>query len=108
MVSSDAGQPVETRSDPKARSAPSKGFWAALLAIAILGVALRTSFIDVRMTEPPPRRGGWRSKVQIEAPLSKVAWYHDEQLYYLSTALNSFKGRGFFPDYNTVRDGIYV
>lgn len=86
----------------------SKGFWAALLAIAILGVALRTAFIDVRMAEPPPRRGGWRSKVQIEAPLSKVAWYHDEQLYYLSTALNSFKGRGFFPDYNTIRDGIYV
>jgi len=86
----------------------SKGFWALLVAIAILGVALRAAFIDVRMAEPPPRRGGWRSKVQIEAPLSKVAWYHDEQLYYLSTALNSFKGRGFFPDYNTIRDGIYV
>lgn len=87
---------------------PSRGFWAVLLLIAISGVFARTAFIDVRMAEPPPRRGGWRSKVQIEAPLSKVAWYHDEQLYYLSTAVNAFAGRGFFPDYNTVRDGIYV
>jgi 4-amino-4-deoxy-L-arabinose transferase-like glycosyltransferase len=95
-----------------ATGAPAKAsarvFWAALLLIAITGVFLRSAFIDVRMSEPPPRRGGWRSKVQIEAPLSKVAWYHDEQLYYLSTALNAFQGRGFFPDYNTVRDGIYV
>jgi hypothetical protein len=89
-------------------TAKSRGYWALLIVIAILGVFLRTAFIDVRMGEPPPRRGGWRSKVQIEAPLSKVAWYHDEQLYYLSTAVNAFQGRGFFPDYNTVRDGIYV
>lgn len=86
----------------------SKIFIALLLLVSIFGVFLRLSFIDVRMAEPPPRRGGWRSKVAIEAPLNKVAWLHDEQLYYLSTALNSFEGRGFFPDYNTVRDGIYV
>ena len=86
----------------------SKGLIAALVILSSFGVFLRLSFVDVRMAEPPPRRGGWRSKVAIEAPLNKVAWLHDEQLYYLSTALNSFEGRGFFPDYNTVRDGIYV
>jgi hypothetical protein len=99
--------------DPKpfegwARPRRSRAFVAALVLISIVGIFLRVSFIDVRMKEPPPRRGGWRSKVAIEAPLNKVAWLHDEQLYYLSTAVNSFSGRGFFPDYNTVRDGIYV
>jgi 4-amino-4-deoxy-L-arabinose transferase-like glycosyltransferase len=113
MASREPGPEEASPTNSAVRRHPSRGFgdrpfWAALVAIALLGVVLRTSFIDVRMGEPPPRRGGWRSKVQIEAPLSKVAWYHDEQLYYLSTALNSFKGRGFFPDYNTVRDGIYV
>jgi len=101
-----SAEPVKNPSAPSARR--SLAFTAALLLIAGFGVFLRMSFIDLRMDEPPPRRGGWRSRVAIEAPLNKVAWLHDEQLYYISTALNSFEGRGFFPDYNTVRDGIYV
>lgn len=32
----------------------------------------------------------------------------DEYLYYVSTAMNAFAGRGFFPEYNHVGDGIYV
>ena len=86
----------------------SRLFVCGLLIVSAFGVFLRFAFIDVRMAEPPPRRGGWRSKVAIDPPLNKVSWLHDEQLYYLSTAVNAFQGRGFFPDYNTVRDGIYV
>ncbi len=85
-----------------------RAFWTALVLIAAGGVFLRAAFIDARLAQPPPRGGGWRSKVQLDPPLSKVGWSHDEQLYYLSTAVNAFRGRGFFPDYNTVRDGIYV
>jgi 4-amino-4-deoxy-L-arabinose transferase-like glycosyltransferase len=82
--------------------------WAALVLLAALAaLCVRLVWIDERLREPP-RRSGWRAHARLDAPLSKVAWLHDEQLYYLSTAVNALEGRGFFPDYNQVRDGIFV
>ncbi len=82
--------------------------WIAGVALAAgLGLFLRMAWIDERLSEAP-RRGGWRAQVRLDPPLSKGPWLHDEQLYYLSTAVNQFQGRGFRPDYNRVRDGIFV
>jgi lipopolysaccharide biosynthesis glycosyltransferase len=82
--------------------------WSALvLAAAVAGLFFRLAWIDQRLREVP-RRGGWRGRTSLEEPLSRAPWLHDEQLYYLSTAVNAYRGRGFLPDYNRVRDGVYV
>jgi lipopolysaccharide biosynthesis glycosyltransferase len=82
--------------------------WSTLvLAAALAGLFVRLGWIDQRLREAP-RRGGWREKARLEEPLSRAPWLHDEQLYYLSTAVNAYRGRGFLPDYNRVRDGVYV
>jgi hypothetical protein len=106
-LDSDTAPETVATSPPRRTPTPPVLLFLVLVAAA-LGLALRLAYIDVRMEEPPARRGGWRSRASIEAPLSRVAWLHDEQLYYLSTAVNAFRGRGFVPDYNTVQDGVYV
>lgn len=79
-----------------------------VLLAAALGFGLRLAFALERIGQPPPRRGGWRARASIEYPLSTTAWLHDEQLYYLSAAVNCFRGRGLVPDYNTIGDGVFV
>jgi hypothetical protein len=96
-----------TRASRAITTARALGLLVVVL-LALVGFWLRASYIEQRVQQPPARRGGWRARATLDAPLSKVAWLHDEQLYYLSTAVNAFQGRGFFPDYNTVQDGIYV
>lgn len=82
--------------------------WVALILVAAMaGVLARLAWIEERLGETP-RKSGWRAQARLEPPLSGVAWLHDEQLYYLSTAVNQFQGRGFFPDYNRIRDGLFV
>jgi hypothetical protein len=85
-----------------------KVYLAAILFAAVLGAALRLAWVAERNAQPPARRGGWRSQVAFPGPTGALSWLHDEYLYYVSTAVNAFEGRGFVPDYNTVRDGVYV
>lgn len=81
---------------------------AALLLAVATGVALRLAWCEERASRPPARRGGWLSLVALEPANQSFPWLHDEYLYYVSTAVNAFKGEGFLPDYNRVRDGVYV
>jgi 4-amino-4-deoxy-L-arabinose transferase-like glycosyltransferase len=107
-ASSHPGAVPERAGAPPAPTPTPAVVLGLVLGAATLGFVLRLAYIDTRMQDTPSRRGGWRSRASIEAPLSRVAWLHDEQLYYLSTAVNAFRGRGFLPDYNTVQDGVYV
>lgn len=80
---------------------------AALLLAIAMGVALRLAWCEERASRPPLHRG-WRGLVAFDGPNHGFPWLHDEYLYYVSTAVNAFKNEGFVPDYNRVRDGVYV
>src|SRR5687768_9508126 len=81
---------------------------AAVLAIALLGLHLRLSWVITWTQTIVGHRGGWPSRVTFDPPNAGLAWEHDEYLYFVSTAVNAFKGRGFVPEYNHVQDGVYV
>jgi 4-amino-4-deoxy-L-arabinose transferase-like glycosyltransferase len=63
--------------------------WSVLLAAA-LGFSLRVAWCAQRALAPGFKFG------------------FDEYMYYVSTAMNAFSGRGFFPEYNHLADGVYV
>lgn len=81
---------------------------ATLLLAVVVGVTLRLAWCEQRTSRPPARRSSWRGLVGFDPPNRGFPWLHDEYLYYVSTAVNAFKGQGFLPDYNTVADGVYV
>ena len=76
---------------------------AAVLAIALLGLHLRLSWVITWTQTVVGQRGGWPSHVTFDPPNAGLAWEHDEYLYFVSTAVNAFKGRGFVPGYNDVQ-----
>lgn len=83
-------------------------YTGAVLALALLGLHLRLSWILTWTQVVVPSRGGWPSRVTFDPPNTGLAWEHDEYLYFVSTAVNAFHGRGFFPEYNFIQDGVYV
>jgi hypothetical protein len=79
-----------------------------LLVLAVIaGMALRVSWTSERLAERPTAKG-WRIKLAIQPPYDRVRWGHDEWMYYVSTAVNAFEGRGFVPDYDRAGDGVFV
>lgn len=81
---------------------------ALILLVAVAsGLWLRIAWLDARLAERPTGKS-WRLKAAVKPPYDRVKWTHDEWMYYLSTAVNAFEGRGFVPDYNTVGDGVFV
>src|SRR6185436_7187777 len=85
-----------------------KRLCVVLVSLAVVtGVVLRLAWCEQR-NAAASRRVSWRSLVLWEPANEKFPFLHDEYLYYVSTAVNAFKGDGFFPDYNRARDGVYV
>jgi len=85
-----------------------KRLCVVLVSLAVVtGVVLRLAWCEQR-NAASSRRVSWRSLVLWEPANEKFPFLHDEYLYYVSTAVNAFKGDGFFPDYNRARDGVYV
>jgi hypothetical protein len=79
-----------------------------VLAAAALGLLLRLHFCLVAHDRTTTTHTKWARQVAFDEPNRGTRWLHDEYLYYVSTAANAFAGRGFFPQYNEVRDGVYV
>lgn len=84
----------------------SRRFLLIVLGAIVAGTVVRLQWCEARSQLRMDR--GWRRQVAWDAPNQGFPWLHDEYLYYVSTAVNAFKGQGFVPDYNTVRDGVYV
>ena len=78
-----------------------------LLAVALCaGAWLRFDWIGQRLSHRRTEKA-WHAVVQWEPTYATVRWPQDEYLFYVSPAVNSYRGRGFVTDYDRF-EGVMV